>query len=119
VLFEVANPERQLLSGMSAQVSFIIASAHDAVTVPIGVLNKPDGDDFYSVNVVGANQHAQARRVQIGIRNHEQAQVLSGLAPGEEVVVDSALAPDTTPSSPASQPRKQVADNAMRKGSVN
>jgi len=37
-LFDVANPERDLLPQMSAQVFFIIAEAHNVVTVPVAAL---------------------------------------------------------------------------------
>jgi len=93
VLFEVGNPGLQLLSGMSTHVSFVVAHAHAATALPVGVLGKPDGDGLYSIAVLDADGHPQARRIRIGIRNQAQAQVLSGLAPGERVVVDMPAVP--------------------------
>ena len=37
-LFDVANPTRELMTQMTAQVFFVIASAHDAITVPVSAL---------------------------------------------------------------------------------
>ena len=34
-LFDVANPDRELMPQMSAQVFFVLAGAYDAVTVPV------------------------------------------------------------------------------------
>lgn len=110
VLFEVGNPERLLLSGMTTDVSFVTASAHDATTIPVALLSKPDGDGWYDVNVLDANQRVQSRRVQVGIRNHDQAQILSGLTPGEQLVIDEPQGPALNLVSPA---HKQANDNSL------
>lgn len=87
VLFEVKNPDHELMSGMSAQVQFVVAQAHDAVLLPAKGLGAPDEDGLYNVNVLDAGQHASARKVKIGLRNMQQVQVLSGLAAGDKVLV--------------------------------
>jgi macrolide-specific efflux system membrane fusion protein len=100
VLFEVANPDRQLLSGMSAEVHFVISHIHDAATLPAGILGKPDSDGLYSVKILDANRLPQPRKIRVGIRNANQVQILSGLAPGERLIVD---APAASASSQSSQ----------------
>ncbi|MFC5474877.1 efflux RND transporter periplasmic adaptor subunit [Paraherbaspirillum soli] len=92
VLFEVDNPQQQLMSGMSAQVNFVLAQVHDAVTLPVAVLGQADVDGGYTVAVLDAKRQAQPRKIRVGIRGAQLAQVLSGLAPGEQVVVTTALA---------------------------
>lgn len=87
VLFEVKNPDHELMSGMSAQVQFVVAQARDAVLLPAKGLGAPDEDGLYNVNVLDAGQHASARKVKIGLRNMQQVQVLSGLAAGDKVLV--------------------------------
>ncbi len=42
-LFDVANPNRQLMTQMTAQVFFVRAAAHDAVTVPVAALRFTGG----------------------------------------------------------------------------
>ena len=92
VLFEVDNPQQELMSGMSTQVSFVLAQAHDAIVLPTVALGKPEADGSYKVKVLGANQQPVARNIKIGIRNQKMVQVLSGLAPGDQVVVSGAAA---------------------------
>jgi macrolide-specific efflux system membrane fusion protein len=38
-LFDVANPNKQLMTQMTAQVFFVRAAAHDAVTIPVAALH--------------------------------------------------------------------------------
>jgi len=52
VLFEVDNPEQELMSGMSTQVQFIVAQAKDTVLLPANLLGKRDAAGMYQVNVV-------------------------------------------------------------------
>lgn len=87
VLFEVKNPDHELMSGMSAQVQFVVAQARDALLLPAKGLGAPDEDGLYDVNVLDAGQHVSARKVKIGMRNLKQVQVLSGLAAGDKVLV--------------------------------
>ena len=87
VLFEVKNPDRELMSGMSAQVQFVLAQARDAVLLPAHCLGAPDEDGLYSVNVLDADQRVSVRKLKLGLRNPQQAQILSGLAAGDQVVV--------------------------------
>lgn len=87
VLFEVDNPQEQLMSGMSAQVRFVLAQVRDAVMLPVTLLGKPEADGSYDVKVLGTNHQVSLRKVRIGIRDEKMAQVLSGLEQGEQVVV--------------------------------
>ncbi len=87
VLFDVNNHDQKLMSGMSAEVSFIIADADDATLLPVSVLGKPDADGLYPLTVVTPDKQLRARKVRIGIQNRQQAQVLSGLAADEKVVI--------------------------------
>jgi len=87
VLFEVRNPDRELMSGMSAQVQFIVAQARDTVLLPAKGLGEPGEDGLVEVNVVDAGQHVSTRKVKVGMRNAKQAQILSGLDAGDKVLV--------------------------------
>ncbi len=93
VLFEVDNPEQELMSGMTTQVQFIVAQARDAVLLPANLLGKSDAKGLYEVKVLNANRQVEARQLKIGVRNQEQAQVLSGLQAGEQLLVGPAAAP--------------------------
>jgi macrolide-specific efflux system membrane fusion protein len=88
VLFEVGNQDHELMSGMSAQVQFVVAQARDVLLLPASGLGMRDEDGLYNVNVLDAGQHVIARKVKVGLRNLQQVQVLSGLAAGDKVLVD-------------------------------
>lgn len=87
VVFDVANADAQLMSGMSAQVRFAVGQVQDTLLLAARALGLPDADGVYSVNVLGEGNKASVRRVRTGLRNREQVQVLSGLAAGEQVIV--------------------------------
>ncbi len=93
VLFEVENKQQELMSGMSTQVRFLIASAKDAVLLPLALLGPIDEDDLYSVNVIDDQDKIIARKLKIGIQNKQQVQVLSGLAVGDKVLIGPAPKP--------------------------
>ena len=86
-LFEVANPEQQLMTQMTAQVFFVIASAHDVITVPTTALQPVDEKSGrYRVTVIGAQGVQTVREVEVGISNRVSAEIISGLREGERIV---------------------------------
>ncbi len=107
-LFDVDNADRALMTQMSAQVFFIVASAHDVVTVPQGALKpmgqrqrvggtKPPAEAAeggaprpgkpWRVQVLGPDGKPVDKVVRIGVTNRVTAEVLEGLQPGDVVVV--------------------------------
>lgn len=113
-LFEVPNPERKLMTQMTAQVFFVLAAAKDAVTVPMmalqqmgdrrtargpragapaaGAPNGGAGADRQGsaravVRVLDAHGNVEEREVRVGVTNRVSAQILSGLEPGERVII--------------------------------
>jgi macrolide-specific efflux system membrane fusion protein len=128
-LFDVANPGQVLMTQMTAQVFFVIASVKDAVLVPLtalrpvavgdqpraakapavpgadatgapgaarsgGARRAPGADarnQFANgramVSVVDAAGKVTDREVKVGVTNRVSAQILSGLEPGEKVVI--------------------------------
>jgi macrolide-specific efflux system membrane fusion protein len=132
-LFDVANPDQALMTQMTAQVFFVVSSAKDAVLVPLPALHpavvaagaKRDGrggaggdprKQFASgralVSVVGADGKVTEREVQVGVMNRVSAQIISGLEPGEKVVIGTrATAPVASAQSGSS-----LTPNAARAG---
>ena len=110
-LFDVANPNQALMTQMTAQVFFVAASAKDAVLVPLAALRpvasearprgargageRASGADPRSqfakavalVSVVGSDGKVADREVKVGVMNRVSAQIVSGLEPGEKVVI--------------------------------
>jgi membrane fusion protein, macrolide-specific efflux system len=91
VLFDVANPGRELMSGMSADVRFVLARVEHAVTIPAALVSRPDGKGMQKLQVVQADGRTRMVDVKIGLRNAERAQVISGLSEGEQVVLPASL----------------------------
>ncbi len=112
-LFEVPNPTGDLMTQMTAQVFFVIASAKDALLVPVAALEplptsgqarrgarpgaartaKVDVDPRARfagkeamVRVLDAQGRLEERKVKVGALNRVSAAIESGLAPGERVV---------------------------------
>ena len=105
-LFDVANPERDLLPKMTAQVFFVIASAEKAVLVPAAALRRgsgPDGARNRNLVMVAGPNGIEERTVEVGVVTRAQAEIVSGLAAGERVVLPLAGAPQ-----PGPQPRQRM-----------
>lgn len=92
--FEVPNRSGDLRISMTAQVYVVLGEAHAALTVPAAALGEKEADGRYVVKVLNRAGMPEARKISVGINNNATAQVLSGLALGERVVVgDAADAP--------------------------
>jgi macrolide-specific efflux system membrane fusion protein len=88
VLFDVANTGRELMSGMSADIWFVLEQSDNALQVPAAALPaRGDADGNYQVEVMGADGKLSTRTIKIGIRTTDSVQVLSGLNEGERVVL--------------------------------
>jgi macrolide-specific efflux system membrane fusion protein len=87
VLFDVANPSRELMSGMTADVYFVLARVEKAVVIPVSLVTKPGIDGTQSIKVMQADGKLETRKIKIGIRDTDRAQVLSGLKEGEQIVL--------------------------------
>jgi macrolide-specific efflux system membrane fusion protein len=87
-LFDVDNRTGELRPEMSVQVSFVVAEAKDALSLPEEALLAPMAEDAQTgeVSVLGAGGARETRRLKLGIHNRFEVQVLEGLAEGERVV---------------------------------
>lgn len=99
-LFDVANPDRELMTQMTAQVFFVIASAQDVITVPMSALRPIDDKaGRYDVTVVDNRNQQETREVKVGISNRVSAEIISGLKEGEKII-------DTPPKNDAENKRR-------------
>jgi membrane fusion protein, macrolide-specific efflux system len=85
-LFDVPNPDLDLLPKMSAQVFFITAEAKGVPLAPMNALKKI-GRDRYTVKVL-ENGAAVERTVEAGAGNRVMTEIRRGLVPGEQVVIE-------------------------------
>jgi macrolide-specific efflux system membrane fusion protein len=86
-LFDVPNPQGELRVSMTAQVYIVLAEAKNALTIPAAALRDQGKDGSYTVTVLDPDGKSTPRRITLGLNNHITAQVLSGLAVGDRVVV--------------------------------
>jgi macrolide-specific efflux system membrane fusion protein len=103
-LFDVPNPDGALMTQMTAQVFFVVATAKDAVLVPAAAVRRA-ADGRASVRVVGTEGKLEIREVKPGLSNRVYTQVLSGLAPGERVATSGAAPRGAREASAAKMPR--------------
>lgn len=91
VLVDVDNSDRQLMTGMSAQVFFILGEAKHVLIIPVNALGKrlPEQDNAhgtaYRVKVMDAERKIQEKTIHIGLQNRRFAEIRDGLSAGERV----------------------------------
>lgn len=97
VLFDVDNKDAELLPQMTAQVSFITASANDVLVAPLNALqaveHKPQ---IYTARILGSDDKLQIREVRTGVSDRLAAQVVEGLKEGEKLITGEVVAQTKT-----------------------
>ncbi len=81
----VRDPDPRLRPGMTVALDVPVAKAHDAVSIPISAIFTDENDE--KVVYVRQGSGTVKRRVQVGITDFFHAQILSGLDPGEEILL--------------------------------
>lgn len=95
VLFDVANPDHALMSGMNAEIEFLQSQVDNVVTVPTCVLENPKKSGTQSVSVIDAGGKLSERKISLGLMSAQLAEVTSGLQAGDKVVaLNQAVMPD-------------------------
>ncbi len=93
---DVKNRDRVLMPGLYADADVALEHRDDIPTVPLQAVNH-EGNKT-TVFVVGKNSELEDRPITLGLQTANDAEVVSGLAEGEEVVVSdrSGLKPGET-----------------------
>lgn len=87
VLFDVDNADGELMPQMTAQVSFVAASARNVVVAPLPALTAVKGQaGRFTARVLGPDGQPAPREVRIGVRDRLSGEVLEGLAEGERLI---------------------------------
>jgi len=97
VWVESTKPNPALKPGMTVEVSMTGKTVKDAVIVPASAVfkNAEGGTDY--VVLAGSDQKAHWKTVQVGVRNKEDAQILTGINPGDPIISAGGYAlPDNT-----------------------
>jgi RND family efflux transporter MFP subunit len=82
---DVANPDRVLIPGTYAEATLHLDRKDHAVAVPLQAVDR--AGEQTTVDAVGADNKIVVRPVSLGIQTATDAEVLSGLRPGDLVVV--------------------------------
>lgn len=81
---DVPNPQLALAPGMYASVTFALQQKLDAIVVPAAAVVPGDRPVVWVVDNAG---RAQRRDVQLGIAGANTQEIVSGVQPGEQVIV--------------------------------
>ena len=100
VLIDVKNEGRQLMTGMTTQVFFVLGKADNALVIPAELLTrraaKEDNDKGKAYRVAVVTEAGREQRViHVGLQTRTQAEVVDGLQEGERVAA-TRPAPSTT-----------------------
>ena len=87
--FDIANPEGRLMSGMTAQVFFVVHSAKDVLHVPVAAVKRA-GRGQWQVQVLNGAGQPQNQPVKAGISNRVRTVISEGLQEGDTVVLGQA-----------------------------
>ena len=106
VWVQSANPGEQFKPGMSVRVEILARTIPDATVVPTAaLLSGPEGG--IAIVTVSADHKAHVNTVTVGARQNGKVQILSGIAPGDQVVVTGGLGLEDGASVRIVEPAKQ------------
>lgn len=87
---QARNPEEKLKPGSTVQVSINADIVNDAILVPVAAL-LPSEEGGEKVMAVSSDSAAHNRKVEVGIRQGDQVQIVSGVKEGEQVITVGGL----------------------------
>jgi RND family efflux transporter MFP subunit len=90
VWVQAANPEERLKPGGTVRVAIIVETIQDTIVVPAAALLNAD-DGAPKVMVITKDLVAHERRVQMGVRQGDRVQIISGVQEGDQVVTSGGL----------------------------
>lgn len=89
VTVEISNPGHEIKGGMYAEVALVVARQEEALAVPqFAIVNRDDAQVVFVVQ----DGKALAREVEVGLTLGNLAEIVSGLEPGDEVIVEGQYA---------------------------
>jgi HlyD family secretion protein len=106
---EADNPEEKLKPGATVRVAIIAETLRDTMVVPAAALLNAD-DGGQKVMVVTSDSVAHERRVNLGVRQGDRVQIVSGLQNGDQVVVSGGLGLEDKAKVSIQQPKAEDED---------
>jgi macrolide-specific efflux system membrane fusion protein len=98
VLVDVDNEDGQLMSGMSAQVFFVLGEAKQVPVIPVIALGKRLSDQdnekgrAYQVKKIAEDNQVREKVIHVGLQTRRFAEIREGLAIGDRVKLTVATA---------------------------
>lgn len=93
VWLEAPNPGKRLKPGTTVQISIDAGQVPNAIVVPAAALLASD-EGGEKIMVAGSDSLAHEHKVEVGIRSGDSVQILSGINPGDQVIVEGGLGLD-------------------------
>jgi HlyD family secretion protein len=90
---EAPNPERKFKVGEAVHVTIVTETIKSAMLIPAAAV-LPGETGGTAVLVIDSDQIAHRRAVQLGVKQGDKVQVLTGVAPREDVVIVGGLGVD-------------------------
>lgn len=89
VLADVDNQDRQLMTGMTTQMFFVLGSAKDVPLIPVSALTRRAEQDDQGENLAYTVklQSGEDRIIRTGLTDRTRAEVIEGLQPGDRILV--------------------------------
>jgi multidrug efflux pump subunit AcrA (membrane-fusion protein) len=110
VWVQIANPGERLKPGATARVSIIAETIQNTLVVPAtALLNGDEGKQ--KVMVISGDSVAHERPVTVGVRQGNRVQILSGIQPGDQVVVSGGLGLEDKAKVTIQQPKSEDDDD--------
>jgi multidrug efflux pump subunit AcrA (membrane-fusion protein) len=110
VWVEVVNPKERLKPGASVRVAIVAAKVPSAIVVPPAAL-LPTAEGETVVMVVGSDSLAHEKKVEIGIREPDKVQIVSGVSVGEQVIIQGGLGLEDKAKVTIKKPGEEPADD--------
>ena len=115
VWVQADNPGENLKPGATVRVSIIAETLRDTMVVPAAALLNAD-DGGQKVMIVSADSVAHERRVNVGVRQGDRVQIVSGLQTGDQVVVSGGLGLEDKAKVAIQQPKSEDDDDDQPAG---
>jgi RND family efflux transporter, MFP subunit len=90
VWVEIPNPDGKLKPGASVRTSIVAGTLNDALVIPKSALLSSD-EGGESVFIVSPDSVAHEHKVEVGIRQGDKVQILTGVSAGDQVVTAGGL----------------------------
>lgn len=108
------NPDERMKLGLTVEIAVNIGDIKDAIIVPVSALLASD-EGGEKVMIAGADGLAHESKVETGVRDGDNVQILSGVKPGDQVITEGGLGLDDKGKIEIKRPGEAGADEGGNK----